>query len=75
MNQKCSGISQILILHPYHPIFVLLTSQLHQISKALPQYRKVMTGILSCFLGFFIKVFTDITLFKGLIKPVLMLEQ
>jgi len=75
MNQKCSGILQILNLHPYHPAFVLLVSRLRQISKVLPRCRKVTTGILNCFLGFFIKVFNDTILFKGLIEAELMLEQ
>jgi len=75
MNQKCSDILQILNLHLCRLIFVLLVSQFLRISKVLPQYRKVTTGILDCFLGFFIKVFNDIILFKGLAKLELMLGQ
>ena len=75
MNQKYLDISQILNLRLYHPIFVLLISQLLQIFKVLPQCRKVTTGILNCFPNFFIKVFVDIILFKHLIKLELKLAQ
>ena len=75
MILKCSGILQILNLHLCLPIFVLLVSLFLQISKVLPQCRKVTTGILDCFLGFFIKVFNDIILFEGLTEPELVLGQ